>query len=151
MEFDQRRRLGRVVDRGVDRVGVPPIGEVVLRVAPLDRHLQRQVVVVRDGEPTPDRRTGAKPALELDAEPGTEFFRVRDSTPYARARRAHLEPLFDTVRAWPVLNLVCWDAPGFVASPATLAGSLKPLLRWLISSPTTRNMRRPTDTVAHAS
>src|SRR5437763_16541639 len=47
LELDQRRGLGRVVDGGVDGVGVPAIREVALRVNALDQHFQRHMLVAR--------------------------------------------------------------------------------------------------------
>src|SRR5712692_6185595 len=68
-EFDQGRGLGRVVDLRVGGVGVPAVGEVVLRLDALDAQVERQGLAF-DGDAAAHRGARGELAVELDAEPG---------------------------------------------------------------------------------
>src|SRR5258708_30598982 len=53
-ELDERRRLLRVVHLRIDRIRVPAIREVVLRIDSLDEHLHRDLLVSWMGNPAAD-------------------------------------------------------------------------------------------------
>src|SRR5881227_255602 len=113
-ELDQRGGLGRVVDGGVDGVGVPAIREVALRVDALDQHFQRHMLVARYAEPAPDRLALGKRALEFDPEPGAKLFGVRQGAPHARAWGAEHDPFFDPIRAHRVVGCFGFDCHGLM-------------------------------------
>src|SRR6266516_1925684 len=98
-ELDQRGGLGRVVQSGIDGVGVPAIGEVPLRFNALDQHFHRHKLVVRYGHPASNRLALGKRALEFDPEPGAELFRVRKGAPHAGAWGFEHDPFFDPIGA----------------------------------------------------
>ena len=68
------------------------------RLHPLDRQLQRQVLVARVGDAPPVHRALRERVLELHAEPGPELLGVGNGAPDARARRAQQCPLLDPIR-----------------------------------------------------
>src|SRR2546427_12251296 len=116
-ELDQRGGLGRVVDGGVDGVGVPAIREVALGVDALDQHFQCHVLIAGYGHPALDRLALGKGALELDAEPGAKLCRVREGAPHARAGGAEHDPFFDAIGAHCVAGYWGFDCHGSIASP----------------------------------
>src|SRR5262249_43910033 len=59
-ELDQRRGFARVIDLGVECVRMPAVGEVMLRVDPLDEQIHGQVIVVWDRELAADRCAGGE-------------------------------------------------------------------------------------------
>src|SRR6266550_3899502 len=114
-KLDQRGGLGRVVDGGVDGVGVPAIREVPLRVDALDQQFQCHVLVARYGHPALDRPALGEGALELDAEPGAELCRVSQGAPHAGAGGAEHDAFFDAIGARGVGRLGC-DSHGSISS-----------------------------------
>src|SRR5436309_824917 len=84
-ELDQRGGRGRVIDGGVDGVGVPAIREVALGLDALDQQFQRHTLVAGYGQPPSDPFAFGERALEFDPEPGTELGRVSQGAPHARA------------------------------------------------------------------
>src|SRR6266487_100412 len=96
-ELDQRHGLPRIIRRGVLRIRMPAVREIPLRLDPLDLHLDLQMLVTRNGDPTPHRLARGERTVERDAEPGAELFRIGDRTPHARARRVEHDALLDPV------------------------------------------------------
>src|SRR5262249_11499787 len=82
-EFDQRRRLGGVVDRWIDGVGVPAVRQQALGLDPFDGDLQGQVVIARAGDAAAHARTRSEGAFELHAEPAAELGSVTDRAPHS--------------------------------------------------------------------
>src|SRR5262245_31723410 len=72
-ELDQRGRLTGVIDRRVDRIRPPAIGEQPLGFHPLDRDLHRDVLVAGVRDPAAHGHPLAEAALELDQEPRSEL------------------------------------------------------------------------------
>src|SRR5882762_6834478 len=91
-ELDKRHGLGRVVHRGVVRVGVPAIREIALGLDPLDLYIDLETPVA-----APHRLPRNEGAVQADAEPGAELLRVADRAPHARARGAEHHALLDPV------------------------------------------------------
>src|SRR5580765_1668565 len=96
-EFDQGGRLRRVIDLGIHRVGMPAVGEVALGFDPLDLHLQRDVLISRDGESAENGGACGERAVQLHTEPGAELVCFRDRSPDPGALGTYLETLLDPV------------------------------------------------------
>src|SRR5216110_1034576 len=96
-ELDQRHGLRRIIRRRVLRIRVPPIGEIPLRLDPLDLHLDLQMFVTRNRDPAPHRFASGERTVERDAEPSAKLLRIADLAPHPRARRAEHHALLDPV------------------------------------------------------
>src|SRR5688500_2862102 len=73
-ERDERRRLRRVVDLGIDRVRMPAEGEETLRIHRLDPD-RDHVLVALDPDAPAHLAAGLEWLRQLDAEPGVELLR----------------------------------------------------------------------------
>src|SRR4029453_984783 len=96
-EFHQGGRLRRVSHLGIHRVGMPAVREVALGFDPLDLHLQRDVLISRNGESSENGGTCGEGAVQFHAEPGAELVRIGDRPPDPRALGTFLETLLNPV------------------------------------------------------
>ncbi len=97
-ELDQRLRLPRVVDVGIDRVGMPGQREQPFRLHLLDDDVPANVLVTRICDLAGRRLSRNKRSFDLHAEPLSELAIVGESFPHARHRGLQVDGLFDTVR-----------------------------------------------------
>src|SRR5579883_3027263 len=99
LKLDQCGRLAGVVHTGLNGVGMPAVGQQVLRFNPLNRDLQGQVLMTRSGEATREARARREVTLQCQAEPGAELLRLREGAPDPRTWRVQDDGLLDAIHA----------------------------------------------------
>jgi hypothetical protein len=96
-EFDEGRDFFGVIDVGIDRVGMPGEGEVLLRVDLLDDGAPGEVFVARPGDHPACFFADGEGRFQVDAEPCAELAVIGEGAPDTGDRRGDLDLLLNAV------------------------------------------------------